>query len=141
MGNRMLGAMDILEPKAKDAFSFLMKYETLFEELGICVSAIRHVETICKTRGFNPETYRECFHYVVRNVIDNAANNRTSLELRILDYLRKEACLLHLTTDAQNISSDIVEPDFGIHCLSASMYYRQIPILVRQASEEDYSRC
>jgi len=32
----------------------------------------------------------------------------------MLDYFQKEARLLHLTTDTQNISSDIIESDFGI---------------------------
>lgn len=113
-GNRMLGAMDSLEPKAKEAFQFLTKYRALLEELGICIDAIRHVETICKTRGFNLETYKECSHYVVQNVIGNANNRRASLGLKILDYLEKEARLLHITTGAQNISSDIIESDFGI---------------------------
>lgn len=113
-GNRMLEAMDSLEPRAKEAFSFLTGYRNLLKELDTCVTAIRHVETICKTRGFSRETYRECLHYIVLNVIGNANNRRASLGLRILDYLNKEAALLHLTMDAQNISSDIIESEFGI---------------------------
>lgn len=113
-GNRMLGAMDTLEPKAKEAFSFLTEYRSLLEELAVCVNAIRHVETVCKSHGFSLETYKECFRYVVLNVICNANNRRASLGLRIIDYLKKEASLLHLTEDAQNISSDIIESDFGI---------------------------
>lgn len=113
-GNRILGVMDNLEPKAKDAFSFLKDYRKLLEELGVCVSAIRHVETICKTRGFSLETCRESSLHVVYNVIGNANNRRATLGLRILDYLRKEAALLHLTNEAQIISTDIIESDFGI---------------------------
>lgn len=113
-GNRMLGAMDSLEPNAKEAFSFLTEYKSLLEELGVCVGAIRHIETICKTRGFCLETYRECFSYIVRNVIGNANNRRATLGLRIIDYLKTETRLLYLTPDAQNISSDIIESNFGI---------------------------
>lgn len=113
-GNRMLGAMDSLEPKAREAFSFLSEYKSLLEELDVCVKAIRHIETVCKTKGFSLETYKECSHYVIRNVIGNTNNRRASQGLRIIDYLKKEASLLHLTTDAQNLSSDIIESDFGI---------------------------
>lgn len=113
-GNRTLAAMESLEPKAREAFSFLTEYQSLLGELGICVDAIRHVETIFKTRGFSRDTFKECSHYILRNVIGNANNRRASVGIRILDYMRNEARLLHLTANAQNISSDIIESDFGI---------------------------
>ena len=113
-GNRMLTNMDSLEQKAKDAFCFLENYRGLLEELSVDVDAIRHVETICKTRGFCLKTYRECSQYIILHVIGNANNRRATLGLRMLDYLKKEAKLLHLTNNAQNMSSDIIESDFGI---------------------------
>lgn len=113
-GNRMLGALDGLEPKAKEAFSFLEDYRPLLEELSVDVNAIRHVETVCKTKGFCLETYRECSRYILLHVIGNANNRRATVGLRMLDYLKKEATLLHLTSEAQNISSDIIESEFGI---------------------------
>jgi len=62
--NRILGAIDSLESKAKDAFSFLAEYKTQLEELDTCVKAIHHVKAICKTRGFSLETFRECSRYI-----------------------------------------------------------------------------
>lgn len=113
-GNRMLGSLERLDPKAREAFSFLEEYRQLLEELAVGVDAVRHVETVIKAKGFDMKTYLGCHRYIVRNVIGNANNRRAMLGLRMLDYLKKEASLIGLTPWPQNISSDIIESEFGI---------------------------
>ena len=113
-GNRVLANMGSLEQKAKEAFGFLEEYRSLLEELAVDIDAVRYVETVCKTRGFSMETYRDCSRYILFHVIGNAENRRVRLGLRMLDYLKNEARLLHLISHAQNLSSDIIESNFGI---------------------------
>lgn len=111
----MLGCYEGLEDGAKEAFSFLLPHKRLIEELHACVSAIRHVEEICKREGFNKRTNAVCQSYIVRHVIGNAGNRRARLGLEMLAYFKKQAGLLEKPMDTHHISSDIIESDFGIY--------------------------
>ncbi len=59
-------------------------------------------------------TCNECKHYIVRNVIGNANNRRAMLGIKMLDYFKKEEALLVDDVQNDNISSDIIESDYGI---------------------------
>ena len=72
------------------------------------------MEEICKTKGFTLATCNECKHYIVRNVIGNANNRRAMLGISMLDYFKKEGALLVDDVQNDNISSDIIESDYGI---------------------------
>lgn len=112
--SRMLGCHDSLDDKMKDAYAFLLDYRELIGELDVCIKAIRHLEDVCKNRGFSKESCEDCMRYVIRNVIGNANNRRATLGLRLLDYFKRERSVLGKTETARNISSDIIESDFGI---------------------------
>ena len=113
-GQHMLHAYSILPKEKQEAYSFVPENKELLDELAVAVDAVRHVEEICKTKGFNIATCNECKHYIIRNVIGNANNRRAMLGIRMLDYFKKEEALLVDDVQNDNISSDIIESDYGI---------------------------
>ena len=113
-GQHMLHAYSILPKEKQEAYSFVPENKELLDELVVAVDAVRHVEEICKTKGFNIATCNECKHFIIRNVIGNANNRRAMLGIRMLDYFKKEEALLVDDVQNDNISSDIIESDFGI---------------------------
>ena len=112
---QMLGCYDTLEDSMKEAYSFLLVYRELIEELSVCVGAIRHVEEICKKEGFGKRTNAICQSHIIRHVIGNANNRRARLGLEMLEYFRNQTELLEKESDIHHISSDIIESDFGIY--------------------------
>ena len=119
-GQHMLHAYSILPKEKQEAYSFVPENKDLLDELAVAVDAVRHVEEICKTKGFNIATCNECKHYIIRNVIGNANNRRAMLGIRMLDYFKKEEALLVDDVQNDNISSDIIESDFGIFKMKKS---------------------
>lgn len=113
-GQHMLHAYSILPKEKQEAYSFVPENKNLLDELAVAVDAVRHVEEICKTKGFNIATCNECKHYIIRNVIGNVNNRRAMLGIRMLDYFKKEEALLVDDVQNDNISSDIIESDYGI---------------------------
>lgn len=119
-GRHMLHAYSILPKEKQEAYSFVPENKELLDELVVAVDAVRHVEEICKTKGFNIATCNECKHFIIRNVIGNANNRRAMLGIRMLDYFKKEEALLVDDVQNDNISSDIIESDFGIFKMKKS---------------------
>lgn len=117
---KMLGAYDTLSDKLKDAYAFLLSYKDLIDELSVAVDAVKHVEQVCKNDGFNLKTYHECKKYIISNVIGHANNRRAMLGIRMIDYLDKCKVLLTDYAVNLNISSDIIESDFGIFKMKKS---------------------
>lgn len=115
-GEKMLGCFSNLPKNIQEAYSFIPKNKNLLDELAVGINAIRHVEEICKNKGFNLETYKECRHYIIHNVLCKSSNNRgLMLGCRMIEYFRKEASLLTGSVlQNDNLSSDIIESDFGI---------------------------
>lgn len=114
-GMHILAAHGILPDDKREAYSFVPENRELIEELAVCVDAVRYVETVCKTRGFSVATYQECRQYIIKNVICNANNRRAMFGIRMLNYLEGEYALLEDDEQNDNVSSDIIESDFGIY--------------------------
>ncbi len=113
---KMLGCYGNLDDRMKEAYAFLLDYQDLIGELDVCIKAIRHLEVLCKTKGYCRDTHFECMHYILRNVIGNANSRRAKLGLEMMDYFLKESILIKKLPDyAHNISSDIIESDFGVY--------------------------
>ena len=110
----IIGSYDTLEDKMQQAYAFILDYREFIAELGVCIDAIRHVETICKTQGFCARTNALCQDYIISHVIGNANNRCARVGLEMLDYFRKQAELLPGKKTVHHISSDIIESDFGI---------------------------
>lgn len=111
----MLGCYESLEDAMKEAYAFLLPYRELVEELNVCVDAIRHVEQICKNEGLGKRTYALCKGYIIRHVIGNANSRRARLGMEMIKYFDKQCELLKEDKDIHQISSDIIESDFGIY--------------------------
>ena len=111
---KMLGCLDSLDDGLKDAYSFILQYRELIEELGVCVDSVEYLETLCKSEGFGLRTNALCRHHIIVNLVGNANNRRACVGLEMLDYFRRQAALLNGTRQIHNISSDIIESEFGI---------------------------
>ena len=113
--SRMLDVYDSLDGKMKEAYAFLLSYRELINELSVSVNAIRYTEGICKNEGFSKRTFAICKDHIIRNVIGNAYSRRVKLGLKMIEYFNKQKALLGSNEDVHNISSDIIESDFGIY--------------------------
>lgn len=113
-GNSMLACYNKLPKEMQEAYAFINDYESLLQELMDALDAIRHIEHICKNKGFSCKTSKECQSYIVAHVIGNAYPRQAHLGLKMLEYFRKEEAQL---TEDMNIciSSDIIEFTFGIY--------------------------
>ncbi|MDE5883030.1 MAG: hypothetical protein K2H60_15020, partial [Muribaculaceae bacterium] len=111
---KMLGCLDSLDKELKEAYSFLLQYKELIGELGVCVDTVAYLETLCKCEGFGLRTSALCQHHIIVNLVGNASNRRACAGLEMLDYFRGQAALLNDRRQIHNISSDIIESEFGI---------------------------
>lgn len=111
---KMLGCLDSLDEGLKEAYSFLLPYRELIEELGVCVESVTYLETLCKREGFGLRTNALCQHHIIRHLIGNASNRRARVGLEMLDYFKRQAAILNGSKKIHNISSDIIESEFGI---------------------------
>lgn len=113
-GNSMLACYNKLPKEMQEAYAFINNYESLLQELMDALDAIRHIEHLCKNKGFSCKTSKECQSYIVAHVIGNAYPRQAHLGLKMLEYFRKEEAQL---TEDMNIciSSDIIESTFGIY--------------------------
>lgn len=64
-GNGMLNCYDSLPEKMQEAYAFIKDYEPLLKELKTVLCAVRHVEAICKNKGFSIITSRKCELYII----------------------------------------------------------------------------
>lgn len=113
-GQKMLDCLGSLDDDMKEAYSFLLQYRDLIDELGVCVESVTYLETLCKREGFGLRTNALCQHHIIRNLIGNATNRRACVGLRMLDYFKRQAAVLNDSRQIRNISSDIIESEFGI---------------------------
>lgn len=111
---KMLQVYEGLSDELKEAYAFLTDYRKLIEELHASVGAIRYVEGVCKNEGFCLRNYSICRDYIIKNVIGDANNRRAMLGIKMLKYLDKQKAVLPDCTRNENISSDIIESNFGI---------------------------
>lgn len=113
--SKMLACYSSLDDNMKEAYAFILPYQELVEELSVCVNAIRHVEGICKNEGLGKRTCALCRNYIIRHVIGNANSRRARLGMEMIKYFDGQRELLKNNKDVHQISSDIIESDFGIY--------------------------
>ena len=113
--SKMLDCYESLEDAMKEAYAFILPYRELIEELDVCVDAIRHVEDICKHEGLGKRTYTLCKDYIIRHVIGNANGRRARLGMEMIKYFDRQYESLKDDRNVHQISSDIIESDFGIY--------------------------
>lgn len=98
----------------KEIYSFVLDNKELLEKLQAVVGIIRQVETICFTDGFNIATCKKCKDYIVYYVIGNTSKCRAMLEGEMPEYFKKQEMILVDAQQNHNISSDIIDSNFGI---------------------------
>ena len=57
-GKKMLDCLGSLDDDMKKAYSFLLQYRDLIDELGVCVESVTYLETLCKREGFGLQNQR-----------------------------------------------------------------------------------
>lgn len=117
---RMLSVYDTLSQELQDAYACLLDYKELIAELAIAIDAVKHVEEKCKNEGFNLKTHSECRKYIIKHVIGNANSRRAMLGIDMMGYLDQQKTMLTDDSKNLNISSDIIESNFGIFKMKMS---------------------
>lgn len=110
---RMLQNYHRMTKDEKYYYSFVPRNASLVEELDEVLTAYTDIMRICKQEGFSRLTVDRCKMLLTQRMLDG--NDRTRrLRRLIIDYLDKESELLTEEHPRHNISSDIIESDFGI---------------------------
>lgn len=94
-------------------YSFVPRNASLVEELDEVLTAYTDIMRICKQEGFSHTTVKRCKTLLAQRMLGGNERMRQLLRL-ITDYLDKESELLTGEHPKHNISSDIIESEFGI---------------------------
>ena len=94
-------------------FSFVTRNASLVEELDEVLSTYSDIMRICKQEGFSQATAEECKRLISQRLLCGSDRMR-QIESLMKEYLDKECKLLTDEHPVHNISSDIIESDFGI---------------------------
>lgn len=110
---RMLQNYPRMTKDEKYYYSFVQRNASLVEELDEVLTAYTDIMRICKQEGFSGLTVNRCKVLLTQRMLDGNDRMRRLRRL-IIDYLDKESELLTEEHPRHNISSDIIESDFGI---------------------------
>ena len=94
-------------------FSFVPRNASLVEELDEVMTTYTDIMKMCKQEGFSAETVAECKRVLDLRLLDGSERMR-QLRGLITSYLDTESTILTAEHSNHNISSDIIESDFGI---------------------------
>ena len=94
-------------------YSFVPRNASLVEELDEVMTTYTDIMKMCKQEGFSLETVAECKRVLNQRLLDGNERMR-QLHGLITAYLDTESTLLTAEHSNHNISSDIIESDFGI---------------------------
>lgn len=94
-------------------FSFVPRNASLVEELDEVLTTYTEVMRMCKQEGFSTQTVDRCKACLDQRLLEGNERMRHLKQL-IVEYLEKECALLTEKHPNHNVSSDIIESDFGI---------------------------
>ena len=94
-------------------FSFVPRNASLVEELDEVMSTYTDIMKMCKQEGFSARTVAKCKRVLNQRMLDGNERMR-QLHGLIISYLDTESALLTAEHSNHNVSSDIIESDFGI---------------------------
>ena len=94
-------------------FSFVPRNASLVEELDEVMTTYTDIMKMCKQEGFSIETVAKCKAVLNQRLLDGNKRMR-QIHRFITSYLDTESALLTVEHSNHNISSDIIESDFGI---------------------------
>lgn len=94
-------------------YSFVPRNASLVEELDEVLTVYTDIMRICKQEGFSHVTANWCRMLLAQRMLDGNERMR-QLHGLVTDYLDKESEILTEGHPIHNISSDIIESEFGI---------------------------
>lgn len=94
-------------------FSFVPRNASLVEELDEVMTTYTEIMRICKQKGFSAQTVERCKSLLGQRLLEGNERMR-QLHRLIVNYLEQESVLLTEKHPNHNVSSDIIESDFGI---------------------------
>lgn len=94
-------------------FSFVPRNASFVEELDEVMTTYTNIMKMCKKEGFSAETVTRCKRELNQRLLDGNERMRRIHSL-VTSYLDTESALLTMQHPNHNISSDIIESDFGI---------------------------
>ena len=94
-------------------FSFVPRNASLVEELDEVMTTYTDIMKMCKQEGFSIETVAKCKAVLNQRLLDGNKRMR-QIHRFITSYLDTESALLTVEHSNHNVSSDIIESDFGI---------------------------
>ena len=94
-------------------FSFIPRNASLVEELSEVLSSYADIMRICKQDGLSKENVDRCKSILKQRLLAGSARERL-IHAKVLDYLDRESLLLTHEHPVHNITSDLIESEFGI---------------------------
>lgn len=110
---KMLGNYPKMTKDERYYYSFVTRNASLVEELDEVLACYTDIMRICKQEGFSHKTVKRCKMLLTERMLDGSQRMR-QLHSLIIDYLDKESELVDERHPVHNISSDIIESEFGI---------------------------
>lgn len=108
----------MLNRKEKYYYSFLQKHSAIINELHEVMSLYETVLNLCKNKGLSIESAGQC-KTLIKSMLLPGCGRMVKLRDLLTGYFDKETALLISPDEVHNISSDIIETDFG--CLKGRM--------------------
>jgi hypothetical protein len=112
--NDMLRTYESLDDKMKEAYAFLLSYQSLIKELNESIDAVTFAETLCKKHGFNKHNCGYCIGYILTHLMSEGSERQIKLAMEMMKYFSNQAKVLEDANAIHYISSDIIESDFGL---------------------------
>ncbi len=86
---------ELKKRSSEDNIDRRTKSEFLLKELQVVRCAVRrHVEAVCKNKGFSVITSRKCKHYIITCVLGNAHSLQARAGIKLLEDFNREEALL-----------------------------------------------
>lgn len=116
--SRILENFHKLSATEKYHFSFVPRNASLVEELHEVLSSFSDIMRILKQDGLSQETAGKC-KTILRQRLLGASERQGLVYSKVVEYLNQECMLLTEEHPVHNVTSDLIESDFGI--LKASL--------------------
>lgn len=110
---KMLQNFSKLSPIEQFHFSFVPRNASLIEELNEVLSSYEDIMKICKQDGLSKDSAEKCKVILKQRLLTGNTRQRLICS-KVMDYLDKECLLLTDEHPIHNITSDLIESEFGI---------------------------
>lgn len=94
-------------------YSFVVRYSSLVDELDEVLTTYADIMKICKQEGLSKDSSERCKQLINQRFLVGSERQQ-SIKANVFEYLDKETELLTKEHPVHNISSDLIESEFGI---------------------------